>query len=153
MGAFSNFDIKNADHQDIIKANSAPSPIHAIKRSDGFFWTEKPVLSVKISDVTYDLNNMEKKANPTELNSALLENYSHIPQTVSRTLSYTEESSSNFDFGASVEIGLTVEVGVGIPIPIPVAPTKIQIDVAVTVMSTASFVVGECHLCKNTNNF
>ena len=55
-----------------------PLDIYAIKRSEGFFWTEKPVISTKISEITYDLENMEKSADPVEMNTATLENYSHI---------------------------------------------------------------------------
>ena len=143
MGAYFDFDIDSTIRPEVSTRASAPSAIYAIKRSEGFFWTEKPVLSAEISDVTYDFNNMEKKINPIEMNSAVLENYSHIPQTVIRTLSYTEESSSSFDFGSSVSVGLTVEVGIGIPIPLPL-PTRIEIDVAVEVIKTEAFEVGGC---------
>ena len=143
MGAYFDFDIKSNVQKDISTRHSAPADIYAIKRSEGFYWTEKPIISTQISDVTYDFNNMEKKASPAKMNSAVLENYSHIPQTVTRTISYTEERSFNFDFGGEVSVGLTVEVGVGIPIPFP-APSKLEIDVAVTVTTTAAFEAGEC---------
>ena len=137
------FDIESTVRPELSTRASAPSSIHAIKRSEGFFWTEKPVLSAEISDVTYDFNNMQKKSNPTEMNSAVLENYSHIPQTVIRTLPYTEESSSFFDFGGSISAGLIVEVGVGIPIPLPL-PSRIEIDLALEVTKTKAFESGEC---------
>ena len=141
MGAFLNFHLQNTVQQTISTFKSAPHDIYAIKRSEGSFRTEKPILSTQISDVLYDFNNMEKNADPTEMNSAQIENYSHIPQMVTRTLSYTEESVFSFDFGTSVELGLTVEVGVGIPIPI--IKSKINIDVAVTTTIKTNFETGK----------
>ena len=140
MGAYANYDLKSTKLPSIATKNYEPSQIYAIKRSAGFLVTEKPVLSTVLADVMYDFNNMEKKAEPTEMNSALLENYSHIPQTVVRTISYTEERASSFDFGTSVEAGVAVEVGLGIPIPI--IASKIDINVAVTVTATAGFEAG-----------
>ena len=123
IGAFVNFDYKNLG-KNSIKEN--PLEIYAIKRSEGFYWTEKPVISTKISEITYDLENMEKTADPVEMNTATLENYSHIPQTVTRTISYTEEKTFSFDMGASVESGLSVEVEVGFSIPTPIPARVIK---------------------------
>lgn len=140
MGAFINFDINNSAKPSISTKGDV-TPIYSIKRSESFFWTEKPVLKTQISDVTYDFNNMAKKADATEMNSAVLENFSHIPQTITRTISYNEETSSTFSFGTELEVGLTVEVGIGIPIPI--IKSEINIDVAVTVTKTNAFEVGK----------
>ena len=142
MGSFLNYDLLSTTLPSISTKLTSPTQIYAIKKSEGFFHTEKPVTSTLISDVMYDFNNMEKKAEPTEMNSAVLENYSHIPQTVTRTISYTEERAFSFDFGTSISVGISVEVGVGIPIP--VISSEINIDVAVTVTATTGFEIGEC---------
>ena len=85
MGSYLNYDLLSTTLPSISTKLTSPTQIYAIKKSEGFFHTEKPVTSTLISDVMYDFNNMEKKAEPTEMNSAVLENYSHIPQTVTRT--------------------------------------------------------------------
>ena len=130
MGAYMNWDNKNTKHMSIKVFRNNPPVTYAVNRASGNFWTEKPILYTTIDDVTYDFNNMEVKANPTELNSAFLENYSHIPQTVTRTLSYTEESAFEFDMGENVEVGLNVEVAV--EITIPKIEIKIGVDTAVS---------------------
>ena len=143
MGAFFDFDLNSATQPQLSTRKLAPVGIYAIKRSEGFFWTEKPVLSAQISDVIYDFNNMEKKASPTKMNSAYLENFSHIPQTVSRTISYTDEHSYSFDSGSSVAAGTTVEVGIGIPIPIgPGISSQLNVDSSVTVTATGGYEEG-----------
>ena len=93
---------------------------------------------------------MEKKADPVEMNTATLENYSHIPQTVTRTISYTDEKSFFFDMGASVEVGLNVEVEIGfsIPTPIPGLSVNLEIGVEVSVVKTEGFTSGLYFLRK-----
>ena len=151
IGAYTNFDFK-ALGKNIMKTN--PLDIYAIKRSEGFFWTEKPVISTKISEITYDLENMEKSADPVEMNTAVLENYSHIPQTVTRTISYTEEKTFSFDMGGSVESGLTVEVELGfsIPTPVPGVQVKTDIGVEVSVVSTEGFTSGKSETESTTKS-
>ena len=134
MGAYMNWNHLNTEFMNIPVNRNNPSVTYAINRSSGNFWTEKPILYTTISDVAYDFNNMEMKANPTELNSAFLENYSHIPQTVTRTLSYTDETSSHFDMGTTIEEGLNVEVEVSIVIP----KIEWQIDIGTAVSTSTS---------------
>ena len=89
MGSIKNYDFKTEKWTEFEIKSTKPSDTFAIKKEKGNYWTEKPILSTSISDITYDFKNMVKKANPTKLNSAVLENYSHIPQVVTRTLSYS----------------------------------------------------------------
>ena len=91
---------------------------------------------------------MAVKANPTELNSASLENYSHIPQTVTRTLSYTDERSFEFDMGQSVTSGFNVDVEV--EIQIPTISTQIDINTAVSTSFSKGWENGKAFVDSET---
>ena len=153
MGAYMNWNYQN-EYMNIPVNRNNPSVTYAINRSSGNFWTEKPILYTTIGDVTYDFNNMAVKANPTELNSAFLENYSHIPQTVTRTLSYTDEKSFEFDMGHSIAEGINVEVEISIEIPIPstTITLEIGIETAVSYSTSTSWENGKAAIASQTKS-
>ena len=77
MGAYENFQRQSFQY-------SKPIGIFAIKKSEGHYWTEKPILRTEISDIIYDFTNMNKKTSASRIDQVELENYSHIPQVVTR---------------------------------------------------------------------
>ena len=102
--------------QSTVHVENLPSSPYFLDGSKIFTISEKPISKMTMKNIKFDLNSVTKTAKPVELSPTFLINYSHIPQTTTRTITYTDEKSSSFSFGVEMSIGISFEAEVSIPL-------------------------------------
>jgi hypothetical protein len=113
-------------------ANSAslPSPPYLLNARDVAYFSEKPIASITLSNVQYDLGSEKQLTAPIRMNPTVIENNSDLEQSVSRTISVATSTTSTWSLSTSVQVGTSVELSAGIPL---VTSAKTTVSVSVTV--------------------
>ena len=63
-----------------------------------------------MTDVVYDMDNLQQSAKPSELETVTIENRAGIPQSITREISYTTTKAESYSESSSMAIDVAVEV-------------------------------------------
>ena len=87
------------------------SPIHIFKTNKINYFTEKPISRILVTNIKYDTDKATyEKSPPENLQTMSVENHSHIPQNVAKTIEYTTTKSKSHSFGSSIAFGTSMKI-------------------------------------------
>lgn len=92
---------------------------------------EKPLDSIEISDLRFDLDKMIKKQEPVELQPTFVINNSQTTQTLSRSIEYTTSTSEYFESTDTMQFGVKFVVKIAPDKAVPPGLNDFSIRVAV----------------------
>lgn len=77
-----------------------------LKKKYVAFWVEKPIDKIETSDLRFDLDKMERKREPVEIQPTFVINNSQVNQILTRTIEYSTSSSEYYETTNEEQFGV-----------------------------------------------